>query len=118
MTILKLKNKNLTATKNQFQYDVNIDRIVVSNKVPYCKKGFIHFIEYEDDEKGVPLCVVLPKMSRYRKTFDETKYLSFLIKDNELLGKYNGIWDKVSYTIKEGFPSEPEFNEKYLKTKI
>ena len=28
-------------------------------------------------------------MSVYRIYFDETKYMSFLIKDNELLEKYN-----------------------------
>ena len=31
-------------------------------------------------------------MSPYRKDFDETKYISFLIKDDELLEKYNKIW--------------------------
>ena len=30
-------------------------------------------------------------MSAYRKDFDETKYISFLIKDNELLEKCNEI---------------------------
>ena len=30
-----------------------------------------------------------------------TKYMSFLIKDNESLGKYNEICDKVSSTIKK-----------------
>ena len=29
----------------------------------------------------------------YRTDFDKTKYMSFLIKDNELLGKYNEICD-------------------------
>ena len=38
-----------------------------------------------------PLCIVLPKMSSYRRDFDETKYISFLIKDDELLEKYNEI---------------------------
>ena len=33
-------------------------------------------------------------MSAYRKDFDETKYISFLIKDDELLEKYNEIWEK------------------------
>ena len=28
-------------------------------------------------------------MSTYRRDFDETKYISFLIKDNNLLEKYN-----------------------------
>ena len=40
-------------------------------------------------------------MSRYRKDFDETKYMSFLIKDDELLEKYNQIWEKVKNTIKK-----------------
>ena len=33
-------------------------------------------------------------MSAYRKDFDETKYISFLIKDNGLLEKHNKIWEK------------------------
>ena len=36
-----------------------------------------------------PSCLFLPKMTAYRKDVDETKYISFLIKDNELLEKYN-----------------------------
>ena len=34
-------------------------------------------------------------MTAYRKDFDETKYISVLRKDNELLEKFNEIWDKV-----------------------
>ena len=41
--------------------------------------------------------------------------MSFLIKDNDLLEKYNEIWKKVSNSIKTGFDSEPVYNEKYLK---
>ena len=57
-------------------------------------------------------------MSAYRKDFDETKYMSFLIKDDELLEKYNEIWEKVKNSIKEEFDSKPVYNEKYLKAKI
>ena len=32
-----------------------------------------------------PLCIFLPIMSPYRKGFDGTKYMSFLVKDAELL---------------------------------
>ena len=39
---------------------------------------------------------MFPKMTAYRKTFDKNKYMFYLIKDNELLKKYNKIWDKVS----------------------
>ena len=38
-------------------------------------------------------------MSAYRKNFDETKYVSFLIKDDELLEKYK-IWEKVKKSQK------------------
>ena len=37
----------------------------------------------------MPLCIMLAKMNGYWRDFDETKYMSFLIKDNELLEKYN-----------------------------
>ena len=46
-------------------------------------------------------------MSAYRRDFDETKYLSFLIKDDELLAKYNEIWEKVNNSLKKEFDSEP-----------
>ena len=57
-------------------------------------------------------------MSAYRKEFDETKYMSFLIKGDELLEKYNEIWEKVKNIIKKEFDSESVHNEKYLKAKI
>ena len=44
--------------------------------------------------------------------------MSFLIEDDELLEKYNKIWEKVSDNINKEFDSEPVYNEKYLKTKI
>ena len=57
-------------------------------------------------------------MSVYRRDFDETKYMSYLIKDDESLEKYNEIWEKVKSSIKKEFDSEPVYNEQYLKTKI
>ena len=44
-------------------------------------------------------------MTAYRKDFDEIKYMSFLIKDDELLKKYNTIWKKVKNTIDKEFDS-------------
>ena len=40
-------------------------------------------------------------MSAYRKDFDDTRYISFLIKDNELLKKYNKIWKKLKNSVKK-----------------
>ena len=53
--------------------------MLVSNKVPFCKKDFKCFVGYMVGEKVKLLCVMLPKMSAYRRCFDETKYISFLI---------------------------------------
>ena len=60
------------------------------------KKNFKYFIVYKDTKKIRPVYMFLPKMSAYRRVFDETKYVFFLIKDDELLKKYNEIWGKVS----------------------
>ena len=57
-------------------------------------------------------------MSPYRTDFDETKYMYFLIKDDELLKKYNKIWEKVKNGIKKNFDIKLVYNEKYLKGKI
>ena len=57
-------------------------------------------------------------MSAYRRNFDETEYMSFLIKDDELLEKYNEIWKEFNNCIKKGSDIEPVYNGKYLKTKI
>ena len=40
-------------------------------------------------------------MSAYKKDFHETKYISFLIKDDGLLEKYNEIWGKVKSSLKK-----------------
>ena len=42
----------------------------------------------------------------------------FVIEDDDLLKKYNTIWNKVSAYIKKEFDSEPVYDKNYLKTKI
>ena len=41
-----------------------------------------------------------------------------MIKSNDLLEKYNAIWDKVSPDIKKVFDSVLVNNKNFLKTKI
>ena len=41
--------------------------------------------------KNRPLCLLLPKLSANRRNFDETKCMAFLIKDDEMLEKYNDV---------------------------
>ena len=54
---------------------------------------------------------MLPKITRYKKSFDETKCMSFFIKDNELLEKNYKIWNQVSNSVKKVFDSDPLYNE-------
>ena len=75
--------------------NIHINKIVVSNKVSFRKKGFKYFIGYKDAKKIRPLCIFLPKISAYRKVFHRTKYMCFLLQDDELLGKYNEVWKKI-----------------------
>ena len=45
---------------------------------------------------------MLPKPKVYATSYDgQNKWMYFLIKDDDLLEKYNTIWDKVSADIKK-----------------
>ena len=57
-----------------------------------------------------------PKTSTYVKSYDEQiKWMYFLVEDDDLLEKYNTIWNKVSADIKK-IDSKPIYNEEKLKT--
>ena len=77
--------------------NIDINKIVVSNKVSFGKNVFIGY----KDDKIKTLCIFLPKISVYKRDFDETKYISFLIKDDEILEKNNEIWKKVKNSIRK-----------------
>ena len=58
-------------------------------------------------------------MNAYKRGFDKTKCMPFLIKDEKLLDKYKEIWKKkVRNITKKEIDSKPVYNEKHLKTKI
>ena len=64
-------------------YDVDIKKILVSKKVSFGKKGFEYFIGYKHGKKSRPLCIILAKMSAYRRDFYETKYISLSIRNDK-----------------------------------
>ena len=59
--------------------------MVVSNKVTFSKISSKYFSGYENDDEKVML--LLLQVTAHRRDFDETKYVSFLIKDVKLLKK-------------------------------
>ena len=71
---IKIQNPKFHLHKEPISIkNIDINKIVVSNKVSFGKKAFKYFIGYKDAKKNKPLCIFLPKMSTYRKDFDETK---------------------------------------------
>ena len=53
------------------------------------------------NDKVKPSYIMLPKTSAYVKSYDgQTKWVYFLIEDDDVLEKYNTIWDKVSTDMK------------------
>ena len=114
LAILKCKKINITAIK------VLTEKVLASNKISSGERKNKYFIGhlYNDDEVK-PLHIMLPKTNTYVKSYDgQTKWMYFLIEDDDLLKKCDTIWDKVSAEIKTEFDSEPGYNKEFLKTKI
>ena len=83
---------------------VDLDQIVVSYKFKHNDEGFKNFIGYLKDKIVKPLCIILPQMIGYIKHFEnDSKNMSFLIKDDEVWGKYNKIWDVIKNKLKIKF---------------
>ena len=102
MGILKLHKfyyrKNLILLE-----DAHIEKIQVTSMVFSGGKKFKYFISYEDDNHKIkPLRLMFPKTTAYVKNYDgETKWMYYFIEDDELLERYNGIWNRVSNSIKK-----------------
>ena len=61
----------------------------------------------------------LPQMTGYIKYFENGgKNMSFVIKDDMCLNKYNEIWDKIEETLSIKFHSISVYDGKYIKAKV
>ena len=102
---MTLKMKNTTFIKISIK-DVDINKIVVSNKLPFGKQDFKYIIGYKDSEKIRPLCIFHPQIIIYKINFDENWHIYFLIKEEKVFIKYMDILEKVSNIIKNKFNSK------------
>ena len=83
------------------------------------EQGYKYFIGYQENEIVKPLCIILPQTSGYIKYFrNGGKNASFFLKDDEVLDKYNEIWDVIKNKLKIKFHSLPIYDKKYLNTKV
>ena len=46
------------------------------------------------------------------------KSMSFVIKDDDVLDKYNKIWDEIKNTLNIKFHSIPTYDEQYIKMNV
>ena len=89
----------------------------MSHKYRHNDDGY--FIGYKKDEIAKSLCIILPQMTGYIKYFENGgKNMSFVIKDDDVLDKYNEIWDKIKKTLSIKFHSMSVYDEKYIKAKV
>ena len=75
--------------------DVDVRKIVVSNKVKGNNETSKVFIGYIDDIVR-PLCLLLPQISGWIKCFENAgKNMSFKIEQDWVYLKYNETWNKI-----------------------
>ena len=82
--------KNIYRNKTpDFLKDVNIEKVLVSNKIYFGGKNYKYFIGYFSiDHKVKPLHIILPKTSANIKSYDGQT-------------KCNTIWDNVIADLKK-----------------
>ena len=110
------KNKKIYSTD-----DIDVNNVLVSKKEPYGNKNLVkYFIGYNDNDITRPLCIRLPQMTGYARTFDGNATLSFMVKNKQLLKSYTKILETTEKLMKIKFESHPIYGDdvKYIKTKI
>ena len=118
LVILKLKNVSFIyvnfVRRCRYSYNTGIQYGF------FRQKKIKYFVVCKDDDHKInPLCIIFLKASAYVKGYDgETKWMYFFVKDDELLEKYNSIWNKVNNRIKEKLDCEPIYNNIFFKIKI
>ena len=71
------KNKFYCRKAPIFLKNVDIEKVIVSNKISLDKKNYKYFIDYlYNNDKVKPLRIMLPKTSTYVKRYDQqTKWM-------------------------------------------
>ena len=116
----KVNKKEFHESKLPINLDlVNVDQIVVSDKLKHNDDGFKYFIGYKEGNIVKLLCIILPQMIGYIKYFENgSKTMSFFIKNDDVKEKYNEIWNKIKEKLKIEFHSMPVYDETYIKAKV
>ena len=121
------KLDNIRVNKKEFHkskqpidlMSINADQIVTSDWFKDSDDGFKHSIGYQEGKIIKPLCIILPQMSGYIKYFESGgKNMSFMVKYDDVLDKYNEMWDKIKNKLNIKPHGTPVNDEKYIKVKV
>ena len=117
---IKLNKKEFHKSKEPIDlFSVDLDQIVVSDRFKHNDEGFKYFIGYQKGDIVKPLCIILPQMNGYIKYFENGgKNMSFMIKNDKVLDKYDKIWNVIKDKLVIKFHSEPVYEYKYLRVKV
>ena len=85
----KVNKKVFYKNNKQYDvYDIDTEKILISKKESYGKKGSIkYFVGYNDEDVIRPLCVKFPQMVGHVKNFDGNKRMSFRVNDKKMFRK-------------------------------
>ena len=122
--IFKINGKEYERNKYSLQKDrnpinindVDIKKIVLSNKTPYGKQGANKYYIAYLNGGFKPLYISIKNIETY------TNRMYVLANDNELL-KYIEVWNKIEALFnkkfnRKSFHSDPAHNNEYIRTKI
>ena len=93
LVTFKLRKKYFTAIKLVLD-DVDFENVLVTTKISSGEKSYKYFIGYLYDDNDIkPLLIIILKTCTYVESYDgQTKWMYFLIEDNDVLEKrYFGI---------------------------
>ena len=100
-------NKKIYTSKQPIALSlVIVNQILLSYKFKHSYYCFNYFISYKEDNITRPLCIILPEIRECIKNLENGgKNMSFIIKDDSTLVKYNEIGNKITEAINTKFHS-------------
>ena len=99
--------------------DVQLDKIVTSNKWKINETTCKYYVGYCKDDLIRPLCVIMPQMNGYIKYFsDGGKNMAFISDDKDVYDKYGAIWNKIGKLLKLKCSVNAIRDEKYVCCKL
>ena len=111
--------KEFYSSKQAISLDVDLDKIVVSNKWKINETTYKYLCGYLNNDVIQPLCVILPQLHGYIKYFDDGGKNMIFVTDNEkVYNQYNEIWEVIRELLKVKFAANPVRDDKYLTAKL